>query len=195
MTFKPWEDTAHACHLKWLHGQEFRRQNNARYKGLYKALNITSQNGREPPHPYNQGNRRYQTNCGRGLHQHHGNKGCLTTSQGRDYMDINAIAIQGPDLSDTQKSEYMAANKCFYCTKIGHCAKDCRKKQADQNQDNGRAAVTNTGTAKAPNITTFDITPDNIANFLKDNVNTINPDTKLSIVKKILLTGFPTGPN
>ena len=41
MTFKPWEDAAHACHLKWLHGQEFRRQNDARRKGLYKALNIT----------------------------------------------------------------------------------------------------------------------------------------------------------
>ena len=110
-------------------------------------------------------------------------------------MDVNAITIWGPDLSDTQKSEYIATNKCFYCTKIGHRTKDCRKKQADQNQGNRRATVTNTGTAKAPNITTFDMTPDDIANFLKDNINTINPDTKLSIVKKILPTGFLMGPN
>ena len=110
-------------------------------------------------------------------------------------MDVDAVTIRGPDLSDTQKSEYMATNKCFYCAKIGHCAKDCRKKQADQNQGQGRAAVTDTGTAKAPNITTFDMTPDDIANFLKDNVDTIDPDTKLSIVEKILPTGFPTGPN
>jgi len=41
-TFKPWEDAAHTCHLKWLHGQEFRRQNDTRCKGLYKALNIAS---------------------------------------------------------------------------------------------------------------------------------------------------------
>ena len=108
-------------------------------------------------------------------------------------MDVDAIAIQGPDLSDAQKSEYMAANKCFYCAKIGHHAKDCQKKQADQSQ--GRAAATETGTIKAPNMTTFDMTPDDIANFLKDNVDTINPDTKLSIVEKILPTGFPTGPN
>jgi len=90
-TFKPWEEAAHACHLKWLHGQEFRRQNDARHKGLYKALNIIPQNRRGSPHPYNQGNCRYQTNHGRG--QHHGNRGHLTTSQGGDYMDVNAIAI------------------------------------------------------------------------------------------------------
>jgi len=89
----------------------------------------------------------------------------------------------------------MAANKCLYCTKIGHRAKDCHKKQADQNQGNGRAAAADTETTKAPNITTFDMTPDNIANFLKDNVDTIDPDTKLSIVEKILLTGFLMGPN
>jgi len=110
-------------------------------------------------------------------------------------MDINAITIQGPDLSDTQKSKYMAANKCFYCAKIGHCAKDCCKKQADQNQDNGRATAANTGVAKSPNITMCDMSPDDIANFLKDNINTINPDTKLSIVKKILPMGFLMGPN
>ena len=39
------------------------------------------------------------------------------------------------------------------------------------------------------------MTPDDIANFLKDNIDTIDPDTKLSIVKKILLTGFLMGPN
>ena len=89
----------------------------------------------------------------------------------------------------------MVANKCFYCAKIGHCAKDCHKKQADQSQGNRRATVTDTGTTKAPNITTFNMTPDNIANFLKDNVNTIDPDTKLSIVEKILPMGFPMGPN
>jgi len=110
-------------------------------------------------------------------------------------MDVDAITIRRPDLSDTQKSEYMTANKCFYCAKIGHHAKDCRKKQADQNQDNGRATATNIGVAKPLNITTFDMSPDNIANFLKDNADTINPNTKLSIIKKILPMGFLMGPN
>ena len=82
-------------------------------------------------------------------------------------MDVDAVTIQGPDLSDTQKSEYMAANKCFYCAKIGHRTKDCCKKQVDQNQGQGRATAADTGTTKAPNITTFDMTPDDIANFLE----------------------------
>jgi len=63
-TFKPWEDAAHACHLKWLHGQEFRKQNDARREGLYRALNIPPRNGRGPSHPYNQGNHGYQSNRG-----------------------------------------------------------------------------------------------------------------------------------
>ena len=39
------------------------------------------------------------------------------------------------------------------------------------------------------------MTPDDIAQFLKDNVDTIDNETKLSIVEKILPTGFPTGSN
>jgi len=109
-------------------------------------------------------------------------------------MDVDAINMQGPDLSDAQKNKYMAANKCFYCTKAGHRTKDCRKKQADQNQNTGRATVTDTGATKPPKIN-FDMTTDNVANFLKDNVDTIDPNLKLSIVEKILPTGFPMGPN
>jgi len=39
------------------------------------------------------------------------------------------------------------------------------------------------------------MTPSDIAQFLKDNVDTIDDKTKLSIVEKILLTGFLMGPN
>jgi len=41
----------------------------------------------------------------------------------------------------------------------------------------------------------LDMTPSDIAQFLKDNVDTIDDETKVSIVEKILPTGFPTGPN
>jgi len=40
-----------------------------------------------------------------------------------------------------------------------------------------------------------DMTPSNIAQFLKDNVDTIDDETKVSIIEKILPTGFLTGPN
>jgi len=39
------------------------------------------------------------------------------------------------------------------------------------------------------------MTPSDIAQFLKDNVDTINDETKVSIVEKILPMGFLTGPN
>ena len=188
-TFKPWEEAAYTCHLKWLHSQEFRKQTNAKQEGLYKALNLIPRNGRGPPHLYNQGNCRYQSNCRR----NYNNRGHLTTSQGGDYIDINVVTMRGPDLSDTQKSKYQAVNKCFYCAKVGHRTKDCRKKQADQYQNTGRATVTNMGN-KPPDIP-FEMMADNIANFLKDNADVIDPDLKMAIVKKILPTGFLMGPN
>jgi len=82
----------------------------------------------------------------------------------------------------------MANNKCFYCAEIGYRAKDCCKKQVDQNQGNKRAAATNTGVARSPNITTFDMSPDSIANFLKDNADTMDPNTKLSVTDCLPLT-------
>jgi len=107
-------------------------------------------------------------------------------------MDINTM--HGPELSDKQKAELMASRACFYCFKVGHQAKDCYKKLVDCARSSRRAAdnptCTNTQDKPIP-----DMTPSNIAQFLKDNVNTIDDETKLSIVKKILPTGFPTGSN
>jgi len=39
------------------------------------------------------------------------------------------------------------------------------------------------------------MTPSDITQFLKDNVDTIDDETKVSIMEKILLTGFLMGPN
>ena len=41
----------------------------------------------------------------------------------------------------------------------------------------------------------LNMTPSNIAQFLKDNVDTIDDETKVSIIEKILPTGFLMGPN
>ena len=106
-------------------------------------------------------------------------------------MDIDAI--RRPELSDKQKAELMATRACFYCFKIGHQAKDCQKKQADHAKGSGRSANNSPQVNKGQ--ATPDMTPDDIAQFLKDNVNTIDDKTKLSIVEKILPTGFPTGSN
>ena len=167
-TFAEWEKNARECHLKWLHGQEFKKQNDQRHQGLYQALGIKQK--------------------GRG----HPNQGHRTTFQGGNAMDIDAM--RGPELSDKQKAELMATRACFYCFKVGHQARDCRKKQADHAKSSGgttnKPAYNNSQDKSIP-----DMTPSDIAQFLKDNVDTIDNETKLSIVEKILPTGFLTGSN
>ena len=167
-TFAEWEKNARECHLKWLHGQEFKKQNDQRRQGLYHALGIKPKSGGYP------------------------NQGRRTTSQGGNAMDIDTI--RGPELSDKQKAELMASRSCFYCFKVGHQARECQKKQADRAKGGGgttiKPAQNNSQDKSIP-----DMTPSDIAQFLKDNVDTIDDKTKLSIVEKILPTGFPTGSN
>ena len=104
-------------------------------------------------------------------------------------MDIDAM--RGPDLSSKEKGRLMKANTCFYCTKPGHCTKDCRKKARDQaNQETNNYEMHSQAKATPP-----DMKADNIASFLKDNVNTINEDTKQTIIEKLLPQGFLQGLN
>ena len=104
-------------------------------------------------------------------------------------MDINAI--RGPNLSNEEKTKLMKANACFYCTKPGHHAKDCRKKARDwTNQETNSYETRSQAKAAAP-----DMNANNIASFLKDNVNTIDEDTKQTIIEKLLPQGFLQGLN
>jgi len=168
--FQEWEDNTCSCHMKWIHGQEFKKQNDTRQQDLYQALGIKQRSGSHP------------------------NQGCCTTSQGGNAMDIDAM--HRPELSDKQKAELMASRSCFYCFKVGHQAKDCRKKLADCTRSSGRPADKTVQVHRQnPNQSAPDMTPSNIAQFLKDDVDTIDDETKLSIVEKILPTGFLMGPN
>jgi len=69
-TFQEWEDNTHSCHLKWLHSQEFKRQNDTRRQGPYQALGIKPKSGGHP------------------------NQGRCTTAQGGNAMDIDAMCRQ-----------------------------------------------------------------------------------------------------
>ena len=108
-------------------------------------------------------------------------------------MDIDAM--RGPEISDKQKAELMANRACFYCFKVGHQAKECRKKLADRARSSGRPAGKPMQNQGHKQEVPLDMTPSDIAQFLKDNVDTIDDETKVSIVEKILPTGFLTGPN
>ena len=104
-------------------------------------------------------------------------------------MDIDAM--RGPDLFSKEKVKLMKANAC-YCTKPGHHARDCRKKARDQaNQDTNNYETCSQAKAAAP-----DMNPNDIANFLKDNnINTIDEETKQTIIEKLLPQGFLQGLN
>jgi len=101
-------------------------------------------------------------------------------------MDIDAM--HGPELSDKQKAELMASRSCFYCFKVGHQAKDCRKKLADRTKSSRRTAD-NPTYANAQDKSTPDMTPSDIAQFLKDNVNTI--DDVMDCLPSYLIFYFP----
>ena len=73
-TFAEWEKNARKCHLKWVHGQEFKKQNDQRRQGLYHALGIKPKGGG------------------------YSNQGHHTTSQEGNAIDIDAM--RGPELSD-----------------------------------------------------------------------------------------------
>jgi len=108
-------------------------------------------------------------------------------------MDIDAIC--GPELSDKQRAKLMTSRSCFYCFKVGHQAKDCHKKLADHAKGSGRPANKPIQAQGQNYVIPFDMTPSDITQFLKDNMDTIDNETKVSIMEKILPMGFPTGPN
>jgi len=104
-------------------------------------------------------------------------------------------AMRRPELSDKQRAKLMTSRSCFYCFKVGHQAKDCCKKLADCAKGSGRPANKPIQAQGQNHVIPFDMTPSDITQFLKDNVDTIDDETKVSIIEKILPTGFLTGPN
>ena len=167
--FQQWETAAKDSHMKWLNQKEFNDQSNKVRQGLHRALNIQGQNNRN----------------------NNSHRGRRTTSQGGAAMDINAL--RGPDLSQEEKDKLMKANACFYCTKPGHRARECRKKARDRgNQGNN----TNSNQPRTQVKAAAPITsPDDIASLLKDNLDIIDEETKLSIIEKLLPQDFPQALN
>ena len=169
-TFKQWEKQARLSYHKWKAASQYQQQK----QGLFKAFGIFPRQNSARNH------------CAGG-----NNYGRCTTSQGGNAMDINAnILGRGQQHSEAKKAELMKERKCFYCKIKGHQACNCHKKQADcarssQNTRNFTAA------AQDPP----DMTPDDISSFLKDNMNLLDEDTKLSIIESLMLKDFPQAQN
>ena len=111
--------------------------------------------------------------------------GQCITSQGGDAMDINAVTTT--NITEAQKAELMKNNQCFYCQKKGHRAKDCFKKKHD-NQE--RSNTSRTSGQINNTKSTPDMTKEEIVSFLKENMDTINEDTCLSIADSLIPSDF-----
>ena len=112
-------------------------------------------------------------------------------------MDVDATitsnvnAVRGQH-SEAKKAELIRNNSCFYCEKPGHQASNCRKKQADCGQSSGHFKTVRTGTIPVmPNFQD----PDSVSEFLKDNMDSLDEGTKLSIIETLMLKDFTEARN
>jgi len=179
-TFKQWEEQARQSHLKWKAAAKFTQ----RCQGLFQAFKLAP---------------RQVNNPGRGGYQRNNNwrnrNNQRTTSQGGYHMDVDTTitediraAGRGQQHSEAKKAELMKNNACFYCENRGHQAKDCRKKQADHGNYSGHLKET-VQMGNAPVIPDFQDL-DSITGFLKDNMDSLDENTKLSIIEKLMPKDF-----
>jgi len=188
-TFKEWEEQARKSHLKWKAVAEFTQ----RCQGLFQAFKLAP---------------RQVNNPGRGGYGRNNNwknkYDQCTTSQGGYHMDvnvtvtsdINATAGRGQQHSEAKKVELIRSNSCFYCEIKGHRAKDCCKKQADRgnfsNRSNNPREPTRVHAAPImPDIKNLD----SLADYLKENMDSFDEDTKLDFIGKLMPKDFPKARN
>jgi hypothetical protein len=162
-TFEEWKKFAEKQHTKWLLIKDATRTNEDKRKKLYQAFGVRNQ----PKNRQNQGQNR------------------RTTSQGGDAMDVD-LTSTGKRLTEEEMSVLRKENKCFYCAKPGHRANVCYTKKREQ-EGRGKAKA-NSPTIK--DLPPIDMTPTDISTFLKDNMGTMDEDTKLSIIEQLMPKDF-----
>jgi len=178
-TFEQWEEQAHKSHLKWKAAAKFTQT----YQGLFQAFRLS------PKQTYGKSNNQGRNNYW---------KNKRTTSQGGYHMDIdatvtevNATTGRGQQHSKAKKAELMRSNSCFYCEIKGHQAKDCCKKQADHSNFSGRP----NNTREPARVHAPPIMPDvqnlnSLTDYLKDNMDSFDEETKLDFIGKLMPKDF-----
>jgi len=182
-TFKQWEEQACQSHLKWKAAAEFTQ----RRQGLFQAFKLSPRQANNP---------------GRGGYGRNNNwrnrNDYRTTSQGGHHMDVDATVTQNINAttggrqqhSEAKKAELIKSNSCFYCEKPGHRANVCRKKQADRGSYNGQTVRM----GNTPIMPDFQ-DPDSISGFLWDNMDSLDENTKLSIIETLMPKDFTEARN
>jgi len=108
--------------------------------------------------------------------------------------NINATAGRGQQHSKAKKAELMRSNSCFYCEIKGHQAKDCCKKLADRSNfssHSNKETVRTGDTTIMPDIQNLD----SLADYLKENMDSFNEETKLDFIRKLMPKDFPEAQN
>jgi len=115
-------------------------------------------------------------------------------------MDVDVVRDgRGLQHSEAKKKELMEKNQCFYCKIQGHHVKDCCKKAADRHNFNEKQKSTGgpppIHNCASTSTSTPDMTPTDISNFLKENMGSLDKDTKLSIIKSLMPKDFTQAQN
>jgi len=108
--------------------------------------------------------------------------------------DINTTTDRGQQHSEAKKAELIRSNSCFYCEIKGHQAKDCRKKQADRGNFSGHPNKEPTRVHAAPTMPDVQ-NLDSLTEFLKENMDSFDKDTKLDFIEKLMLKDFTRARN
>jgi len=110
--------------------------------------------------------------------------------------DINATTSRGQQHSEAKKAELMRSNLCFYCEIKGHRAKDCCKKQADRGNFSSRS----NNTRESTRVHAAPVRPDfsnlnSLADYMKENMDSFDEETKLDFIGKLMPKDFPEAQN
>ena len=176
--FKEWEKEAINQHIKWQTAKQYSAN---RKKALYQVFGINP-------------NRNHSD------HKKPAKPNYRTTSQGGYHMDVDAASGRNQH-SEAKKQELMKNNQCFYCEIPGHRAKNCRKKAADhRSPGSGRADNPGKGRPPIHNRVSNDTPPvgpdlESIADYLKNNMDSFDKDTKLSFVSSLMPKDFHPAQN
>jgi len=188
-TFKQWEEQACQSHLKWKAAAEFTQ----RHQGLFQTFKLS------PRQTNNPGRGSY----GRNNNWRNNRNDRRTTSQGGYHMDVDATTTtdinattSGQQHSEAKKADLMRSNLCFYCEKPGHRANVCHKKQADHGNFSGRSNNSRESARVHAAPIMSDIQDlDKLADYLKDNMDSFDEETRLGFVEKLMPKDFPAALN
>ena len=105
-------------------------------------------------------------------------------------MDVDAIiSSDGQRLSEDEISRLIREKKCFYCKGDNHRSDKCWKKHGKPTPGG------KTGRTTARNTEMPDMTPEGIADFLNNNMDSFSDETKFKLIDNLMPKDFSPAQN